>query len=354
MAKIIFITRGLHDGGGIERVLSVIASGLSERHHEIAIVALEKSDTRCFPLNDNVEVLYPEDLPGLGAVRKLKNLYATREPDLVIAVGTNRSYLNVAAAEGYPLLSWEHFNCSIKSHPFHNMSRQLAAKKGGIITLTNEDADLYRKRFKAKEVYTLYNPVTLPSVKKRNANNKIVLAVGRLKTQKGFDRLLRSWAQVVRVYPDWLLRIVGSGPKEASLKKQAERAGIAEYVEFIPYTDDIAAYYEDAEIFALSSRYEGFALVMLEAMSAGLPVVSYDIPFGLHELLQESGAGLLVESKSYSAYAYALMKLIANDVLREEMAVKAEEKSKDFTLPVILDAWEKMIEEVTHLSEHKD
>lgn len=346
MAKIIYITRGLHDGGGTERVTSFIASGLAERGYEIIIVCIEKGGEPYFSLSPKVHVRYLCDIASGGRVRRLKSLYAEERPDLIVMVGTNRAYFNVAAAGEIPLVGWEHFNTTTQSHPLHNASRRLAASKGWIITLTHEDAAAYEKRFKAEHVAVIPNPLTVEGLHRSPGEHGYVLSVGRLKSQKGFDRLIAAWSQVMKVYPEWRLRIVGSGAKLSSLERQIARLGLEEKIEMIPHTKDIAPYFAEADIFALTSRYEGFGLVLLEAASAGIPSVAFDVPRGPKELLKESKAGLVIENGNISDFAFALMKLIANPELREKMGYNALKKAAEYTPKNILDRWEEFISKV--------
>lgn len=342
--RIVFVTRGLHDGGGIERMTSFVASELALRKHHVAVVALQKKGKPFFSLSPEVAIHYLTSRSGKGKVAQLRAFYTSFSPDLIIAVGTNRSHIHVPAAKGYRLASWEHFNTRFLSHPFHTYSRRLASKKGWIISLTQEDALVYRKRFKARQVVSIPNPVTIQPLLHSESEENVVLAVGRLKTQKGFDRLIKAWALVHPMHPTWSLKIVGSGSKEKALRRLVAQLHLERCIELVPHTPSITEQYASAAIFALSSRYEGFVLVLLEALASGLPAVAFDVPGGPRELLEDSEAGLLVEDGDINAYAEALSRLIANPELRYKMRENGLIKAQEYTPEKIMKKWEAFLD----------
>lgn len=340
---LVFVTRGLHDGGGIERVTSFIASALAERGYHISVVCLQNGGTPHFPLSEKVALHYTKSSFYWAKVQELRAIYKAIHPSLLIAVGTNRSHLHIPAAKGYPLASWEHFNTTVCSHPLHQFSRRLAAKKGWIVTLTEEDGASYRRKWNAQKVAVIPNPVTVEGLYHEDKEHKCVLAMGRLKSQKGFDRLLRAWQEVHRAYPSWRLRIVGSGSKEQYLKQLCRKLELGESVEMIPHQADVKPYFAQADIFALSSRYEGFVLVLIEALASGLPAVAFDVPRGPREVLESSRCGLVVADGDIKAYASALTKLISDRQLRHELGSNAKARSEDFLPSKILSLWENFI-----------
>ena len=351
---LVFVTRGLHDGGGTERVTSFVASSLAERGYLVSIVCLQRGRDTYFPLSEKVKVYYLRKSFCWNKIHELKAIYKRIKPDLIFAVGTNRSHLHLFASKGYPLVSWEHFNTAVCSHPFHQLSRCLASKRGWVITLTEEDASSYRKRWKAKRVVTIPNPLTIKGLYREEKEHKCVLAEKKKKKVKGFDRLLRAWQKVHLSFPSWRLRIVGSGSEEKSLKALCSQLGLDESVEMIPHQADVKPYFAKADIFALSSRYEGFGLVLIEAFAAGLPAVAFDVPRGPREIMDTSSCGIMVEEGNIEAYATALKKLIGNRTLRLEMGMNARARSKDFLPERVIDLWQNFINHLLDNSESFD
>lgn len=352
MNSILFITRGLHDKGGIERITSFVASQLAERGYKIGILCLQRKSIPFFRLADSVAVFYLDELHGWGKIRKIRTFLFQRRPDLVILVGTNRSISLMPACKGFRVASWEHFNTTIQSHPLHPLSRRIAAQKGWIITLTEADAESYRKKYHAHRVITLPNAVPIKPIISREIDkqNGTVIAVGRLKSQKGFERLIRSWSIVSKFFPQWKLRVVGSGRKETSLRRLIDKLHLSAHIELVAHTRSIAEEYAKASIYALSSHYEGFALAMVEAISSGLPCVSFDIPRGPKELLTESKAGILVQDGNIEEFAKALMQLMDNAELRKKMSVNALLKAKEYTPQNIMNLWQHAIQQILNES----
>lgn len=342
-ASIVFVTRGLHDAGGIERITSFIASELASRHYRIHIVCLQKKGPPFFPLNQGVILSYLNSSTLCGRIAELRRYYKKIHPTLIVSVGTNRSLLNVPAAKGYPLASWEHFNAQILSHPLHQLSRRIATRAGWIISLTQEDAEEYHRRFNSSRVVVIPNPITVKGLTREPGEHKRVLAMGRLKSQKGFDRLLRVWAKVQPSCPDWKLRIVGSGRLEPSLKHLITLLNLEDSVEMCPHTSDVGKHFSQSDIFALSSHYEGFGLVLLEAFSAHLPAIAFDVPCGPRTLISYKGGGILVPDNDLEAFGDALLSLIQTPLLREDLGEKAFQTAKDFAPEQILVQWEDFI-----------
>lgn len=345
--KIIFVTRGLHDGGGIERVTSYISSLLASEGMTIEVICLQKKGRPFFPISSEVKVSNVCEFSGIGRVAKLRNHYKSERPDLIIFVGSNRSVSNLLAARGFNVATWEHFNTTIQSHPLHRFSRFLAAKYGWIIALTPEDAEAYRKVYHARNAVVIPNPITVDGLERSQLLEKRILAMGRLVGQKGFDRLLQAWAIVAPKHPDWVLRIVGSGRKYDQLTRMLRELAILDRVEMVPHTKDVNKEFSSSSVFVLSSRYEGFGLVLLEAMSAGLPSVSFDCPRGPRTLLGDHQCGVLVPNGDIYALANGIDELLSDPNKRKQMSEASYKKSREYSPGNILKLWIDNIRRIT-------
>ncbi len=229
----------------------------------------------------------------------------------------------------------------------HTLSRRLAVKHcNKIITLTQEDADNYRTLFGATNVRCIANPVTLDRLSNSPTKEKILLAVGRLASQKGFDLLLDAWHKTTSKNHGWKLRIIGNGSHKKRLLKQISQLQLADSVELLPATKDIAQHYAQASAFVMSSRFEGLPLVLIEAMNAGLPIVSFDCQTGPRDIIEHNKSGLLVEPLNTELLAQAIDELLLDDIKRQQFSDYSLNAVQKFSVNTIIDQWEQVLHEI--------
>lgn len=343
---IAFIVRGLHDIGGIERVTIVVASMIAKVGYKVSILCIQKGEPY-FEVPKEIGLFNLQDFEGRTRGAKLKSWMSVHKTNLIIVSGTNRPLFILRAIGRCPVIAWEHLNATISAHPLHNLYRSFYGRRAKIVTLSNADAESWRKKFPKAEVFCIPNPVTLPKSAPSDLKSKNVLAVGRLAGQKGFDLLIRSWAMIEKKHPEWKLRIVGSGRWERKLFKLISKLNISDRVDMIPATPKITEEYQNSSIYALSSRYEGFGLVLVEAMQFGLPVVSFDCPHGPKEIVSHGETGLLVPNGDIKAFAGALSEMISKPNMREEMSKEALVQVERFGDEAIITKWIELIESMT-------
>jgi glycosyltransferase involved in cell wall biosynthesis len=176
---------------------------------------------------------------------------------------------------------------------------------------------------------------------------KVVVAAGRLNRQKGFDLLIRAFAPVAAAHPDWQLRIHGGGEERAALQEQVFQAGLYEQVFLMGPTARLGDALANGSVFALSSRFEGFGIVLLEAMSKGLAVVSFDCPRGPADIVEPERDGLLVPAEDAGALSQALGALVEDREQRARLAAAAVEKARQYDPAAIGARWLALLDQLT-------
>lgn len=217
----------------------------------------------------------------------------------------------------------------------HRYFRRVERQADVVVTLTTGDAHEW---FRARRIEIIPNFTMLSADRQSTCDAKRVIAVGRLEWQKGFDRLISVWQQVEQRHPDWQLVIFGSGTLESQLKSQIQAAHL-QGITLNPFTSTINEEYVCSSIFALSSRFEGFGLVLLEAMQAGLPCVTFDCPYGPSDVVADGVNGFVVPDGDVAAFADKLCLLIENDSLRKAYGEVSVMRAKQYDVDEVMARW---------------
>lgn len=219
-----------------------------------------------------------------------------------------------------------------------------------LVTLTKADKKDFEKNISINikiipNMITYYPTEITPYHKRQNR----IICVGRLHQQKGFDLMIEAWALIAKKYPTWKVDIFGHGDLRNNLQKQISDNNLCDSIKIHNPTDKIYDEYMNSSIYALSSRFEGFGLVLIEAMSCGIPCVSFDCPNGPSEIITHREEGLLVPPENVLEYAKALEWMINNKEEREKMSRKARKSALKYTYNNIMPQWEKMFETIASI-----
>ena len=217
--------------------------------------------------------------------------------------------------------------------------RQLRQLKRFIV-LSHEDA---REWTELDNVEVIYNPLPFFPAQVSDGNRKQVIAAGRYVPQKGFDRLIPAWQLVARKHPDWVLRIYGDGMR-AELQQLIDSLGITSSCILEPTVPNIVEKYCESSVFVLSSRFEGFGMVIIEAMACGVPPVSFTCPCGPRDIIDDGKDGLLVEDGNIEELAEKICYLIENEETRKEMGRQARVDVQRFKIENIAEQWKQLFE----------
>lgn len=263
---------------------------------------------------------------------------------------TTRPCLDLLAADLSPpgLITVGHAQMHLRA--YHKSVRRAMARRYGrldaVVVLTDQDARDYQTLVPGLSRLTVI-PNTVRSMGGRSpANGTTMLAAGRFTPQKGFDLLIRAFAHVAAVHPDWRLRICGDGRQRRELERLVDEQGLADVVSLPGPARDLGRDMDDAAMFVLSSRFEGFPLILVEAMGKGLPIVSFDCRTGPREVIEDHRNGLLVPAGDVDALAGAMMELAADEHLRRRLAAEAARTARDYTIEALGPRWEQLLHDL--------
>ncbi|EDU4587859.1 glycosyltransferase family 4 protein, partial [Salmonella enterica subsp. houtenae] len=284
-------------------------------------------------------------------IKNLRRIVKQNGIDVLINVDTILTFYSIPSLLGVKCINicWEQFNIKanlgLKSRDISRLLAMLYCQRCIVLTRGDKKAWLSKKICNSSKIKVIYNPSSYPILdNKKKRSEQIVLAVGRLTKQKGFDLLLRVWGDITKK-EGWRLKIVGGGEELSSLKELAEQLNITDSVIFEPPTSDIDSQYKNADIFCLSSRFEGIGLVLLEAQSFGLPSLSFNCDYGPAEILNNNN-GYLIPCFDIAQYAEKLSELMQDNKLRLKMSCNAKVQAKLFTIDSFTESWLKVLDEV--------
>ena len=373
--KIAYCTDSICYLGGIQRITIAKASALANiPGNEVWIMVTDNRKTPVLPIDPKVHIVdlninYFEDdwkgkiyvLKGILYKRRLhkKKLAIALEqirPDIVISTGTSeKNFLPSICISSNPTFIREIHNYKYYRLAAANdlFSKLLAIggdfidykvhihKYDKIVVLTEEDKMTNWNN--DDKVYVIPNPLTTVSKERSTHQNKIVIAAGRLSHQKQFDSLIRIWGLIHSKYQDWKLEIWGSGGCQESLARQIQELNLQQCVFLKGYSPEVITKMAGSSIFALSSAFEGWGLVIVEAMSVGLPVVAYQCPCGPKDIISDRIDGFLIPPGDENLFAQRLSELMESADIRCKMGEHAIQKSQQFHIERIAQAWMELL-----------
>lgn len=218
------------------------------------------------------------------------------------------------------------------------MDERLVGKFDSFVVLTEEDAAMWGD---VPNIKVIPNAAKFIVEGYSNCNEKRVIAVGRLDYQKGFDRLIEAWALVQQTdkYSDWHLDIFGQGEWRDMLQQMIDERGLQDRVTLNKPTKDIAKEYASSSMLVMSSHYEGFPMVMIEAMACGLPVVTFDYKCGPRDIIDHEINGLLVKDGDIEGLAKAMISMMRDDAARKRMGENAKKVVETYSEETVMKQW---------------
>lgn len=367
--RIVYLIQHTCNAAGMERVLCNKVNWLVEHHgYQIHIVTTDQKGRKPFfdfaPQITHTDLgINYEDNNDKGILRKtisylckqrlhrkkLTKLLKTLKADIVISMfGPEVSFLYKIKDSSAKILEI-HFSKFFRRQRarkgligFSDKIRSLQDEKhvcryDRFVVLTHEDKTYWGNH---PNIEVIHNASTFIPSAQAALDNKRVISVGRLTHQKGFDMLVEAWGLVHARHPDWHLTIVGGGEEQQQRQTQIHALGLSDVIQLIPPTQQIEKEYLDSSIYALSSRYEGFGMVLVEAMACGVPSVAFACKCGPRDIITSEENGILITPGDIPALANGICRLIEDHTLRTEMGIKAAESIRtNFNQEKIMGQW---------------
>ncbi|HYH91046.1 MAG TPA: glycosyltransferase, partial [Solirubrobacteraceae bacterium] len=241
---------------------------------------------------------------------------------------------------GMTSIGLEQMNLSKHNRHLRSAMRRLYPRLDALVVLSEQDKEAYARMLNGTPpLYRIPNTVRALPGAKADLAAKTVYAAGRFRYQKGFDLLIPAWAGTARAYPDWRLRLRGTGHLRPRLEGLIADNGIEDSVTVEGPAEDIGSDMAEASVFVLSSRFEGFPLILLEAMSKGMGIVAFDCPTGPADIVDDHRNGLLVPHEDVEGLARAIREMVEDEELRRRTAAAAIETAQQYTIEAIGPLW---------------
>lgn len=373
MNLLIFI-HSLHSGGA-ERVTANLANHWAAKGWQVTVVTLTPATLDFYQLAPDVKRIalnvasesggaLSAIVNNLRRIRALRRVLQQVRPDVALAMMSTANILLAFATMGltgvatvgsertYPPRiplgrAWE----ALRAHFYE--------KLGAMVALTEESATWLRQHTRARRITVIPNaapwplpvqPPLLPVPHRDRANGEfMLLAVGRLSEEKGFHHLITSFQALASEFPKCELVILGEGPDRSALQAQIAAAGMQGRIHLPGRAGNVGQWYEAADLYVMSSRFEGFPNTLAEALAHGLPAISFDCDTGPRDIIRPEVDGLLVPAGDMEALQKALRRLMGDAALRRQFGMRAVEARERFSLERVAGMWENLFKELRHV-----
>ena len=374
--KIVYCTPGLYMAGGMERVLTLKANYFADYFdYDVTIILTEGFGQPCFyPLSDRINVINLnigfEELWNQPILKKifiyvkkqrqykkaLKAALMQIRPDITVSMLRREiNFLN-SIHDGSKKIGEIHINRAhyrtfeegdsnifkslLSLYWKHTLIRHLK-QLDSFVALTKKDQEAWTE---LNNVTVIPNPVSFPSVKLSEQTEKRVIAVGRYCHEKGYDHLLQAWAEVQTLCPDWRLDVFGDGDRTAFEKMLDDYQIDRSRCSLNGRVSDVQSEFARSSLAVCSSRFEGFGLAIVEAMACGLPVVSFDCPWGPRSIIADGEDGVLVENGNVKQFAEAMARLMNDAEVRKNMGKRAAVNVQRFSMEAVARQWKNLFD----------
>lgn len=353
MKNVAFFCHNIDESGGLERVTALIANELGgDIGYQVYIFSLYRNEDVFFSINSNIKIIYLDGLNLLSKMYFFRKELNKIDLEYLIVVDTLLSLLVMPSILGLNVkcIGWEHYSffSSLVGRK-RRIARYLTAKFfNKVIVLTERDKNNWIRFYNiTKKIYIVSNPASFnldKYIDKSNYNN--VLAVGRLRYEKGFDLLIQAWGLAKPNLPlNSKLIIVGDGEEKANLTKLINKLNLSDSVEIQGFTKNIDSYYKIAKVYCLTSRTEALPLVLIEALTFSTPLLAMDCYTGPREIIVNGYNGFLCEVNNIELFAKKLVEMFnMNSVQFSNLCKNSYCSSKKYSVQEVANVWKMLLD----------
>lgn len=373
--KLVYCINSVSNSGGMERVLSNKVNYWVNLGVQVYVVTTDQRNKQKFFNFDpkvtffDLGINYGDNNEGSVIKKianypfkvfrnytKLKKLLKVINPDIVISMFDNDVWVVPFINDGSKKVLEIHFSKywrkamrrtglwrvadSIRTW----MNNYIIDRFDKFVVLTEEDKELWGYR---KNIVVIPNALTFDSSDTSKLNSKRVLAIGRLDFQKNFQELIDIWSNIAKDFPTWNLTIIGGGKDKDALERRISDMNLNDSVSIVAPTRNVEMWYLDSSIYAMTSRYEGLPMVLIEAQSMGLPIISYACHCGPRDVITDGEDGFLIKYGDKDSFASKLREMMSDTDKLKSMGGKAKENSKRFDEDFVMDKWMKLFKGIT-------
>lgn len=369
--KLLFCIDGLYNSGGMEKVLIDKVNYFVENYNYTCIIITteQKNRKNFFKINKSVicEDLGINYLENNGNIFKRTKIFFEKQsfhrkelqkkinkfkPDIVISCGGNdkfiipklngkhKTILEHHFEKNFRLKEKRHILYKLKELIFLYKEKKLISKYNEFLVLTEED----KKQWKNHKIKVIGNALPFYPQDYAKLNTKKIISVGRLEYQKGYDILVEVWKNINKKHPEWTLEIYGEGSLKKYIEEKIDEYNLKNSLYLMGTAENIVEKYLDASLYIMTSRWEGFGMVLIEAKSCGLPVIAFDCPCGPRDIIFSGEDGYLCKLEDINEMVQKITVLIENIELRKSFGEKARKNVLKFKKENIMLKWRELFE----------
>lgn len=365
--KIMFVIP-IVGGGGAERVLLYLMEELKSEKWDKVLITFDEIEYYKKEIPNDVKIIIlkkKRSIDFFKLIFSLAQIIKQEKPDIVNSHLTYANILSLLSAmvSGYrgPIILNEHnfMSINLRQEKYYLIKKMLIKRlyprAAAVISVSKGARDDLIKNFRVRpeKCLTIYNPVDIERIEKMTSepidhpwfteNIPLIISCGRLTKQKNYPLLLKA-VKLTSQERDVRLVVMGDGELKSELESLALKMGLANRVEFLGFRSNPFKYLARAHVFVLSSSWEGFGNVIIEAMTCGVPVISTRCPAGPDEIIMDGKNGILVDVDNAEALSKAILRLLADVELRKKLIIEGKARAKDFQVEKIISQYEEVFD----------